>query len=230
MPQQGLRIGRAPENDVVLPDANVSRQHLVLWTTPRGAFLRDLGSQNGTFINGRRVGTGRGPPQRGADPCWRHRDARRSVRGQWDRSRDRPHHRRQRAGSPGRRGWRSARLWRRGRPQSGCCAWTKRGCAPRNIDRSDHRRHHRFRDRGHDRHGSAGVPGRLRQPHLGDPDRDGAAHHGQFNLDAAQHRDDRTEADHPTIADRAPEADRAPKPTTARPRRAVAEIRPSCGH
>jgi S1-C subfamily serine protease len=58
VPQQGLRIGRAPENDVVLPDPNVSRQHLVVWATPRGAFLRDLGSQNGTYLSGRRVGAG----------------------------------------------------------------------------------------------------------------------------------------------------------------------------
>jgi S1-C subfamily serine protease len=58
VPQQGLRIGRAPENDVVLPDPNVSRQHLVVWSTPRGAFLRDLGSQNGTYLGERRVGAG----------------------------------------------------------------------------------------------------------------------------------------------------------------------------
>src|SRR4051812_48894373 len=58
VPAQGLRIGRAPENDVVLADPNVSRQHLVIWTTPRGAFLRDLGSQNGTFLDGRKVGSG----------------------------------------------------------------------------------------------------------------------------------------------------------------------------
>jgi S1-C subfamily serine protease len=58
VPQQGLRIGRAPENDIVLADPNISRQHLVIWSTPRGAFLRDLGSQNGTFIAGRRVGAG----------------------------------------------------------------------------------------------------------------------------------------------------------------------------
>src|SRR5687768_10996641 len=58
VPQQGLRIGRAPENDIVLADPNISRQHLVVWSTPRGAFLRDLGSQNGTFIGGRRVGAG----------------------------------------------------------------------------------------------------------------------------------------------------------------------------
>ena len=58
VPSHGLRVGRAPDNDVVLPDPNVSRQHLVIWATPRGAFLRDLGSQNGTFIGSRRVGNG----------------------------------------------------------------------------------------------------------------------------------------------------------------------------
>ena len=40
----------------MLADPNISRQHLVVWSTPRGAFLRDLGSQNGTYIAGRRVG------------------------------------------------------------------------------------------------------------------------------------------------------------------------------
>lgn len=58
IPPHGLRIGRAPDNDVVLPDPNVSRQHVVIWATPRGSFLRDLGSQNGTFLGDRRVGNG----------------------------------------------------------------------------------------------------------------------------------------------------------------------------
>ena len=59
VPQQGLRIGRAPENDIVLSDPNISRQHLVVWSTPRGAFLRDLGSQNGTYIAAGGLGPGR---------------------------------------------------------------------------------------------------------------------------------------------------------------------------
>lgn len=66
IPPHGLRIGRAPDNDVVLPDPNLSRQHLVIWATPRGAFLRDLGSQNGTFIGGRRIGNGPETIPRGA--------------------------------------------------------------------------------------------------------------------------------------------------------------------
>ena len=58
VPPQGLRVGRAPDNDVVLDDVNVSRQHLVIWSTPSGVYLRDLGSQNGTYIDARRVGPG----------------------------------------------------------------------------------------------------------------------------------------------------------------------------
>jgi S1-C subfamily serine protease len=58
IPSRGLRIGRAPDNDVVLVDPNVSRQHAIVWATPRGAFVRDLGSQNGTFIGARRAGAG----------------------------------------------------------------------------------------------------------------------------------------------------------------------------
>jgi S1-C subfamily serine protease len=58
VPPQGLRVGRAPDNDIVLADPNVSRQHVLIWSTPRGAFLRDLGSQNGTFIGARRLGLG----------------------------------------------------------------------------------------------------------------------------------------------------------------------------
>jgi ABC-type multidrug transport system ATPase subunit/pSer/pThr/pTyr-binding forkhead associated (FHA) protein/ABC-type transport system involved in multi-copper enzyme maturation permease subunit len=48
-------IGRAPENDLVVDDVLVSRRHAVLERTPRGWHVTDLGSANGTFINGRRV-------------------------------------------------------------------------------------------------------------------------------------------------------------------------------
>ncbi|MBA2451393.1 MAG: trypsin-like peptidase domain-containing protein [Chloroflexi bacterium] len=58
VPPQGLRVGRSADNDIVLPDPNVSRQHLLIWTTPRGTFLRDLGSQNGTYVDAARVGPG----------------------------------------------------------------------------------------------------------------------------------------------------------------------------
>ncbi|MBC7252674.1 MAG: DUF3662 and FHA domain-containing protein [Actinobacteria bacterium] len=50
-----VRIGRAEENDVVLPDPRVSRFHAEIEKGPRGFVLRDLGSTNGTMIGGRRI-------------------------------------------------------------------------------------------------------------------------------------------------------------------------------
>ncbi|MEN3608279.1 FHA domain-containing protein [Plantactinospora sp. ZYX-F-223] len=51
------RIGRAPDNDIVLDDLLVSRYHAELLRTPAGLNLVDLGTRNGTFVNGRRVTT-----------------------------------------------------------------------------------------------------------------------------------------------------------------------------
>jgi pSer/pThr/pTyr-binding forkhead associated (FHA) protein len=52
-------VGRHPECDVRLDSLRVSRRHCLL-TTERGAVVvRDLGSTNGTWINGRRVRDGR---------------------------------------------------------------------------------------------------------------------------------------------------------------------------
>jgi len=50
-----LRIGRLPDNDVVLDDLLVSRRHAEMIRTSAGWQLTDLGSGNGTFVNGRRV-------------------------------------------------------------------------------------------------------------------------------------------------------------------------------
>ncbi len=47
-----LTIGRDPANDVVLDDPNVSRFHAEVGSTPDGWELRDLGSRNGTRLNG----------------------------------------------------------------------------------------------------------------------------------------------------------------------------------
>ncbi len=47
-----LEIGRSPEADLVLPDDTVSRRHAVV-RGDRGAIeVEDLGSSNGTSING----------------------------------------------------------------------------------------------------------------------------------------------------------------------------------
>jgi len=47
-----LSIGTADANDLVLTDAAVSRHHIALSPTARGVLVRDLGSTNGTVING----------------------------------------------------------------------------------------------------------------------------------------------------------------------------------
>lgn len=50
-----VRVGSAPENDLVLNDPEVSRHHLELRVVDRGYLLVDLGSTNGTFFRGARV-------------------------------------------------------------------------------------------------------------------------------------------------------------------------------
>jgi len=48
-------IGRQPDCDVVVNDPAASRRHLTLKVEPEGVWLEDLGSQNGTWLNGQRV-------------------------------------------------------------------------------------------------------------------------------------------------------------------------------
>jgi transcriptional regulator with GAF, ATPase, and Fis domain len=50
-----MRIGKAPDNDLVLSDDTVSRHHCELAATGQGIHVRDLGSTNGTRIDGTRV-------------------------------------------------------------------------------------------------------------------------------------------------------------------------------
>lgn len=50
-----VSIGRADDNAVVLNDLEASRHHAVLVRTGDGFRLKDLGSNNGTFLNGARV-------------------------------------------------------------------------------------------------------------------------------------------------------------------------------
>lgn len=49
------RIGRAEENDLVLADPRASRFHAEVERAPAGYIVRDLGSTNGTMVQGRRV-------------------------------------------------------------------------------------------------------------------------------------------------------------------------------
>src|SRR5438309_3501464 len=53
--QSELRIGRGEQNDLRLNDASVSRYHAFLRRVDGRYLLSDVGSQNGTFINGRQV-------------------------------------------------------------------------------------------------------------------------------------------------------------------------------
>jgi uncharacterized RDD family membrane protein YckC len=50
-----LTIGRDPSNDLVLPDAMVSRRHAVVEHRAGQFFLRDCSSANGSVVNGDRV-------------------------------------------------------------------------------------------------------------------------------------------------------------------------------
>ena len=45
-------IGRGSECDLVLDEPGMSRQHACIESTGSGIYLRDLGSANGTFVNG----------------------------------------------------------------------------------------------------------------------------------------------------------------------------------
>lgn len=45
-------IGRGGDCDIVLNESEMSRRHAVIENTGEGLFLRDLGSANGTFVNG----------------------------------------------------------------------------------------------------------------------------------------------------------------------------------
>jgi hypothetical protein len=59
-----ITLGRAPENDVVVPDVSISRFHAFVKQDANGRWLmQDAGSTNGTTINGDPVPRqGHGPP------------------------------------------------------------------------------------------------------------------------------------------------------------------------
>jgi pSer/pThr/pTyr-binding forkhead associated (FHA) protein len=45
-----VSVGRAVENQIVVPDPAVSRRHLRLIVTSNGVIVEDLGSSNGTYL------------------------------------------------------------------------------------------------------------------------------------------------------------------------------------
>jgi ABC-type multidrug transport system ATPase subunit len=56
-PPGALKIGRAVDNDIVIPDVLAGRHHATLIPTPGGMEIADNRSINGTFVNGTRVDT-----------------------------------------------------------------------------------------------------------------------------------------------------------------------------
>jgi hypothetical protein len=48
-------VGRTPDNHIVVPVREVSRRHAEIVLTEVGYVLKDLGSPNGTFVNGERI-------------------------------------------------------------------------------------------------------------------------------------------------------------------------------
>ena len=48
-------IGRAEDNQICLLNPGISRKHAVIMADSNGYSIKDLGSQNGTFVNGQRV-------------------------------------------------------------------------------------------------------------------------------------------------------------------------------
>jgi adenylate cyclase len=56
-PKTMVVVGRAVNSDCAIVDATVSRRHAELTVTDEGIQLKDLGSSNGTFVNGVKVDT-----------------------------------------------------------------------------------------------------------------------------------------------------------------------------
>ena len=59
-------VGRAGDCDVVIGDERVSRHHACLWMEAGRVLVADLGSSNGTWVDGRRVGDSAAPVEPGS--------------------------------------------------------------------------------------------------------------------------------------------------------------------
>lgn len=50
-----MQIGRSDSNDVILASSQVTRRHALITRQDEGYYIQDLGSANGTFVNGKRL-------------------------------------------------------------------------------------------------------------------------------------------------------------------------------
>jgi ABC transport system ATP-binding/permease protein len=57
LPKGAIKIGRATDNDIVIPDVLASRHHATMVPSATGTDIIDNRSINGTFVNGRRIVT-----------------------------------------------------------------------------------------------------------------------------------------------------------------------------
>ena len=57
--QPSVVIGRAPSSDLVMPHPSVSKNHAMITRQNGEIWIRDLGSRNGTFLNGTRIAQSR---------------------------------------------------------------------------------------------------------------------------------------------------------------------------
>ena len=47
-----MLVGRAPHNDIIVEEPGVSRQHAGIRGDRNGYWIQDIGSRNGTYVNG----------------------------------------------------------------------------------------------------------------------------------------------------------------------------------
>ncbi len=52
---QPIKLGRTPENDIVLPGGAVSRRHATITLRGKQVFIADAGSSNGVIVNEKRI-------------------------------------------------------------------------------------------------------------------------------------------------------------------------------
>src|SRR5438445_13894026 len=66
-PQVPVRMGRNPLNELALEDPHVSQWHAILGYVEGALRIIDVGSRNGTRIDGRRLRGGEAVPLRGGE-------------------------------------------------------------------------------------------------------------------------------------------------------------------